>query len=401
MHYSGRIRTIFKPVMLLWVLISVLYFTGNVQGSEPFQNSQQSTNLRVENKFQTKSIAKSPLFIVVIGDSIAWGSGLLESEKFSNRIAKWLEQSLHGQRQVVRIFCARAGARFGVPVSTDESRLCDNKVHANRQGKVPTIQQQVEMAVNTIRQQYASGPEHVELVLMTGGMSDVGLSTILDANVGVETLRNKTRDIYHSGLSGSDGLLEKTARVFSKAKLVYAGNYKLLSKVSSAEVLMDIFPFHNRAESADELKQIKQRLNDQSTVFFDESSKQVDLAISKLNPSEQSRVKFVLPEFNEVDSLRRKKTGHSTKQLHALYTYNDVYEHDEMLTKRILICKGDIFCDYASVGYPTRVGAAKYAKAIQKEITPFLSVWDSSKQVGLKNDRRVNKAKLMDTQYRE
>jgi len=271
-------------------------------------------------------------------------------------------------------------------------------VHINKSDKVAAIQQQVDMAVNTLRQQHDLGPESVELVLMTGGMNDVGLPDILDPEVGTEVLRVRTREIYQTALTGDDGLLAKTARVFPKAKIIYAGNYNILSNASSSEVLLDIFPF-SRAKSAEDLHQLKPQLVEQSTAFFEESNKQIKLAISKLEKSDQARLKFVIPDFKETDSIQRGKVNYSTAQPPALYTLNELYEFDEMLQARVEICKGDVFCDYGSVGHPTRVGATKYARAIQKAILPFMPTWIISGEMSSRNKTGQKKEKSVTNMY--
>src|SRR5947199_1451967 len=104
-----------------------------------------------------------PFRIVCIGDSVVWGQGLLETEKFDSMVREALTRFLSG---VTLEKTAHSGAVIGV------SGAMGNPAP----GEVP------ESRLSIIEQcdGFTNSPETVDLVLMDGGINDVGVSNILN-----------------------------------------------------------------------------------------------------------------------------------------------------------------------------------------------------------------------------
>ena len=100
--------------------------------------------------------AERPLNMLVLGDSIMWGQGLLEQHKAWYQVKSWLKENT--SRDVRENVAAHSGAVVGVndvPWSNDAPR--DGEVSS----AVPTVNHELDRAL----QSYAS-PSQVDLVLV-------------------------------------------------------------------------------------------------------------------------------------------------------------------------------------------------------------------------------------------
>jgi lysophospholipase L1-like esterase len=98
--------------------------------------------------------------IVNLGDSVPWGQGLLEAEKYDILVKAALSAKYPGGVTLER--SAHSGAVIGAGIATGTS--APGEVPVAR----PTIIEQCE--------QFANAPETVDLVLVNGGINDVGVS---------------------------------------------------------------------------------------------------------------------------------------------------------------------------------------------------------------------------------
>jgi lysophospholipase L1-like esterase len=113
--------------------------------------------------------------IVVFGDSIAWGQGLAEHEKYHTIVANSISQRLSVEPKK-KIF-AHSGATINYDSLTeDDMRYLQNCGERVLHGEIPT-------SFPTITKQVADFPEEeaktVDLVLLTGGINDVGVHNIM------------------------------------------------------------------------------------------------------------------------------------------------------------------------------------------------------------------------------
>ena len=92
------------------------------------------------NAFQPNG--SPPLQMLVVGDSIMWGQGLSEDEKFSSRVKCWLQEKTN--RPVELHVEAHSGAVISV-ADTVESRFVSASGEVNL--TTPTINEQLDQAV--------------------------------------------------------------------------------------------------------------------------------------------------------------------------------------------------------------------------------------------------------------
>ena len=68
---------------------------------------------RLERLATPSGAAPRPIYMVALGDSVLWGQGLDESQRFQTKVEKWIEANNPDRRQVKRWNFAHSGATVG------------------------------------------------------------------------------------------------------------------------------------------------------------------------------------------------------------------------------------------------------------------------------------------------
>ncbi len=159
------------------------------------------------------------LEMVVLGDSILWGQGLLEEQKASTIVQYRLAENLG--RPVHRRVYAHSGAT--VIQSVDHLNIAHGEVPSSS----PDIALQAECVPN---------PEKVDVVLVNGCINDVDASILFDPTtdteeIGLGTLcEEKCREPMRL-------LLTRIAKRFPNASIVVPGYYPFLSGETPATTI--------------------------------------------------------------------------------------------------------------------------------------------------------------------
>jgi hypothetical protein len=151
-----------------------------------------------------------------------WGQGLPENMKFRNIVAGWIQGVLGGRP--VRQF---AYAHSGAQIIADDG---DSK--PNLPGEIPShhpsVTLQVSMAVNDV----IAGA--IDLVLLDGGINDVGVPSILLPTNGT----GKIQQIADGTCVGRMGkLLQQVMTIFPRAAIVVTGYFPIASDQSDTIAL--------------------------------------------------------------------------------------------------------------------------------------------------------------------
>src|SRR5712671_5158526 len=112
--------------------------------------------------------------MVTFGDSVTWGQGLLDPQKLHTIIATHL-----GFAPAETLLVAHSGAIIGA----DAADRPDPRLHGEVPHPFPTILQQITR-YNT--------PDTVVLIIINGGINDVGVTTILNPLTSVAKLQHLT-----------------------------------------------------------------------------------------------------------------------------------------------------------------------------------------------------------------
>jgi hypothetical protein len=293
-----------------------------------------------------------PFRIVSIGDSIIWGQGLLPNEKFNYLV----QQALF--------------ARYPAGVTLESTAHSGAVIGAGAVSGTPQVGEVPGSRLSIIEQcdGYANSPDTVDLVLLDGGINDVGVSAILNPFALIPPLSAKVTHACHDGMLV---LLKKVAAKFSRptCKILVTGYYPILSGRSDpagVTRLLSLFgiavpPFLDR--DFDIVNPVLARCE----AFFNESTQQLQRAIADAG---DARIAFVPSGFTDANSV----FVPGTSLLWGLDLDDGLSPQDPVAAARRPLC--DIahpdplqaldreLCYRASAGHPNVQGAIQFSQQI-------------------------------------
>jgi lysophospholipase L1-like esterase len=290
--------------------------------------------------------------IVSIGDSIIWGQGLLPNEKFD-----WLvQQALLPQHPegVTLESLAHSGAVIGATGVSGTPQV----------GEVPASRLSIIEQCDS----YANSPDTVDLVLMDGGINDVGVASILNPFALIPPLDARVRHACHDGMLV---LLRKVAAKFSKptCNIIVTGYYPILSGKSDPLGVIKLISLFGIAVPGflDRDLDVINPVVNRCEAFFTDSTQQLKQAIVQAN---DRRIAFVSPGFTDANSA----FVPGTSLLWGVTLDDDMSPQDPVAAARHPLC--DIahpdplqildreICYRASAGHPNVQGAAQFGRQI-------------------------------------
>lgn len=350
---------------------------------------------------QTTPPANDALHMLVIGDSIMWGQGLREDEKFSTRVKCWLEDKTN--REVKVHVEAHSGAVMsGVSPAQPLYATSDKEVNMTS----PTINEELDQAVN-FYQGIETGPA---VTLLNGCINDIGVKNLLAVSTSLEWLRSQVKKSCGDDM---EQLLLRVRRSFPQSQILVTNYYPIVSKQTDDNAFLRLLvkKLNSRGPEAPRLsdKEMRQKLIAISEEWYRTSTAMLAEAVSKTNanlpPGAPAAIFVELqfgPEhvFAAPDSLlwnfmfaATNATGFA-KVVVALSFGTAAYKaNDHVRESRVKSCeqvyqkpKGikeskeqkrareDLFliCRYASLGHPNQMGALVYAEAIKGRLLPLI-----------------------------
>lgn len=220
--------------------------------------------------------------MITLGDSVTWGQGLLEDEKFDRLVQKVL-QPLHPEGVTLERF-----AHSGAIIGPGSGRTATN-------GEVP-------VSSPTILAQLAlvPTPETADLVILNGGINDVGLPRILNPLAVIPSLQNRVEDACHKGMRN---LLGAARAAFTKAscRILVTGYYTILSDQSDPLRIPDLLDLHGTAVSGFMAEaKFFDLLADRCEEFFQRSEDALQAAVADVA---DPRITFVSSGFTEANAI--------------------------------------------------------------------------------------------------
>lgn len=190
-------------------------------------------------------VAKRPLRMLVLGDSVMWGQGLLDENKFSYRLRNWLcEQRGNAGCQNKEDVHLHVEAHSGAIVSRpkkkkdkeEEERFTRNVAPIRFYGEVnnpyPTVWGQVDLA----RRYYLNNSiplNEVDLIIVNGGINDMNASKLLVNRL----LGGDVKELVKEHWKDMKSLLEKVADTFPNARIVVPGYFPLVSESTPPHII--------------------------------------------------------------------------------------------------------------------------------------------------------------------
>ena len=357
-----------------------------------------------------------PLQFLVLGDSITWGQGLKNDSKFSTQVKEWLENTVG--RTVEMKVKAHSGATI-LP-QEESTGSCDGEVNLGR----PTINTQRLNAAIEYRAA-SRDPRDIDLVLLNGGINDVGISTLVTPFSSKKRVIEKTNQSCYAAMKG---LLSDTVETFCNARIVVTGYFPIISEDTEPDLLLKlilvvlgapafiqimgtrVFNLVRRGINLQpgELGLIQRSMADVSSTWYRESTLSLQKAVKEINEKfpmtsahgpcnatagnaaasddpRNRRVVYAHPEFKPEHSF-----GASQTRLWKLISQNggllaspiDRLATDDMLfSDRAELCRcesagktGHKFkvCERAATAHPNLEGAKEYARAVNHQLAAIL-----------------------------
>lgn len=323
-----------------------------------------------------------PFKMLVIGDSLIWGQGLLEKDKTYTHVASWLRNEVFTGRRTVDIKVkAHSGATIKlVPKEAESLKAANVDPAIEYKGEVnigfPSMMQQVDKAASEY------GPSGADLILMTAGITDITVEGVLDP-FGKEAELKKEIETYCGGQMTE--LLGHIGKANPNATIVVLGYYPIISKKSRAsrvfngwlearETASFLKPiFNNVLTRALFFSRIRKKVIKRSKVWLEDSNYHLRIAVETYNKAVGSpKAVFVpstLTDENAVEApntklFRMKKNGDTEDPLFAERTVDCAAILNDLNSKAKLKYRPSR-CAMAAVGHPDPNGAAAYADAVK------------------------------------
>lgn len=292
--------------------------------------------------------------MVVFGDSVNWGQGLAESDKFYSLVAQGLAERDGGPLPEIKVL-AHSAAIIGAHVTTNQGAL-DPEVPT----PYPTIMQQVNG--------FTDAPETVDLVLLNGGINDVDIRDLLNPLTDAASLRDWIEAHCHADMRT---LLDNVTGKFTlpTARIVVTGYYLVLSEKSDPkcfEPLLNAIGAPWLDYMGDEfLKLGIDNVVKNCAIFYQDSTAALQNAVEDANATAGGRIKFVDPGFGPENSAFAEPAW--------VFGVDgvDFSPQDEVIASRHVACDNcqpnlalRWICYRASAGHPNALGAKQYAKQI-------------------------------------
>jgi lysophospholipase L1-like esterase len=288
--------------------------------------------------------------IVAIGDSIVWGQGLLPDEKFLELVRVTLLPKFPGGIKIEPF--AHSGAVIGARSASGTPQV----------GEVPASRLSIiEQCDN-----FANAPENVDLVILNGGINDVGIANILNPLSLIPSLHTRVAHACHDGMLV---LLKKVTAKFTKptCKILVTGYYSILSAQSDPLGVIRLLSLFGIAvpEFFDNEFEFINPVLSRCAAFYDDSTKKLKQAIADAG---DPRIKFVPTGFTDANSM----FVPGTSLLWGLD--EDMGPQDPVAAARRPLCDNahrnalEIpereLCYRASAGHPNVQGAIQFSKQV-------------------------------------
>jgi lysophospholipase L1-like esterase len=304
------------------------------------------------------------LDLLALGDSIIWGQGNVDGQKFVALVSAWLKSRGH---EPALTLVAHSGA-VAIPTQNDSAPAQWAEVPED----APSISAQVRAASQL------ADPRTVDVVLFNGGINDVSPFHIVVANPfdpnAEAKLERKIRQVFGDFFPR---LLDQVVTTFPNARIVVTGYYPIVSEQTGVRPLVnllkqlprpeDLASFLDRtaADLSDEVLALtieseRGRIVAQSRLFATQSDQLLKLAVQAYASS--GRVFFASPGFGPANAFSAPDTW--------LWSGSDDPLYPERLRRygdHVVQSPFDwpLVTPLASMCHPNVQGSAAYAEAIE------------------------------------
>lgn len=347
--------------------------------------------------------------MLVMGDSVVWGQGLEPEQKFTTLVKNEIGKSLNREVNVVNKSHSGATIR-----PKDKTTLVE---HGEVPLNTPTLWQQLDAAITEYKCEERTGtkdksspPKYkckgVDLVLLDGGINDIGLPKLLSPFTWERLIRKDSRKYCFKRMKE---FLDEVLATFENATVVVTGYYPIICAGeggTNPNLIRDLIRSYLGLEKRGERKIEKSdkkthdwlidRMSKRSAFWKRVSDEDLKASVDGANETAGSqRAVFVKVDFKTSECYAASDT--KLWRLQGFDAKKNPMTDDHWLTRRIeTICpkaKIDMnaapmapisrlfliaFCKPAGSGHPNEKGSRKYADAILAELRQRITASDSS-----------------------
>jgi len=222
--------------------------------------------------------SNEPFEMLVVGDSLIWGQGLREEQKSYRIIQQYLQSEIL-QKSINLKVLAHSGA--ALKLSREEQQALSRteidktSFHPEINISFPTVMDQLDAAVK-----HYGNVDSVDLVLLSAGVPDIGVSNILDPFSSPDNLRNRIRTEVGVRLREA---IDRTARSFPRAVIGVVGYYPIITRFTPMRTIvndvLEVFnwpewttPLINNPVNRAWLRRYRRRMIERSEIWMREST---------------------------------------------------------------------------------------------------------------------------------
>lgn len=332
-----------------------------------------------------------PFEFLVVGDSLIWGQGLAESEKFYSLTADWLRREAFSKpREVNLTVNAHSGSTLKFhddeaekyrKIGRDETYEFKPEVNVG----FPSIWKQIEVAADSYTR---AGKYGADLIMMTGGITDITVAKLLDPFGDIKKLppmieKHLQYDVFD--------VIEHAAKLHPNAVIAVVGYYPIISPHTSRSRMFNgwlesmSFPRILKPIANNPLTRkvyfngIGRKATARSRVWITESNRCLKAAVDKLNAM------FTSPRAVFIESPITEETCLETPNTLLFRIHNNGAVDDPLYVSRKAQCREALpklkketkidypvrLCEIAAVGHPNTAGSKAYAAAITAKLRSF------------------------------
>lgn len=337
--------------------------------------------------------ADRPYELLVVGDSLIFGQGLEEKDKFYTLTADWLRREAFGQPREVNLKVkAHSGGTLKFhpdeaekykKIGRDETYPFKPEVNVG----FPSSWKQIEVAADEYR---AAGRDGADLIMICSGITDITTSKVYNPKGNDDELR---ADIKRYCLDDMYDVIEHAAENNPNARIAVIGYYQAISsKTTNSKIInawlealsfprpLKIFA-NNPIGRAIYFNKLKNRAVERAKIWQEESSRCYKAAVDKLNQKlGAQRAVFIASPLTEDHAAEAPNTklfrmgkGGIPKDPMARSRIKDCNDALPKLKQETGIDYPVRLCEIAAVGHPDPAGARMYADAIKAALAPVLT----------------------------
>lgn len=325
-----------------------------------------------------------PFEFLVAGDSLIWGQGLAETDKFYSLTAEWLRKS-RGKNVKVKVkahsgstlkFHPDEAAKYA-QIGRDENFFYKPEVNVG----FPSIYKQIDTAAD----EYKKEGKSADLIMVGGGITDITTSKVFDPKGDDEQLK---RDIARYLREDMFDVLDLAASRNPNAKIIVVGYFPVITKYSNSGKLLNAwlealsFPRFLKFVPNNPLvrpiffNKLRRRAIERSRIWLETSNTCISEAVARLNQKLRLERAFFVPSpltdehATEAPNTRlfRMGKGGYVKDVMARERTRDCRETLPKLKKETGIDYPVRLCEIAAIGHPDPAGSRMYADAIIKRL---------------------------------